>query len=123
MNVATKCSKCGQPFLITDSIEGHESATWHSVCPVMPQPDNNLRKSLEDIAISEDRFGDELLEEPLGNYPEAIDKVLDTIISQLPKPEKLDERDEESRYMSYGKGFNDSLAIVEKLLTNAREDK
>lgn len=33
------CSKCGRPIKVTDTFAGHEYATWHDVCPVTPDTD------------------------------------------------------------------------------------
>lgn len=43
----SNCRKCGQP--LSGVIIGHETATWHEVCPPLPTQDEQLDKTLNDL--------------------------------------------------------------------------
>jgi len=56
-----------------------------------------------------------------GDDEQATDAILDAVIASLPKEENISARDEGSQFLNYGKGFNDALDIVKRLLEQAKE--
>ena len=88
----------------------------------LPHQDNELRKKLEDVTLYEEWHGEELLGEPLGNYNEAIDAILDIIISELPKRENIDKEIDEV-INAYYTGRFEAIDDITAILTAAKEAK
>jgi len=81
-----------------------------------------LREQLEGVILYEEWHGNELLGEPLGNYPDAIEAVLKAFESVLPEKRNLTEYFGKSLGTKGHEdiGFNEAIDQITKAIREER---